>query len=165
VLHDQAPLVVERVEIISAIAGANDLMARRVDPTIVLRQMDELLDWALDHADLVLTCTCPDFLVGRSAQLPRLAARIDTINEHVEQRRTSAAGRLVVVDAHAVLAEPAFWATDGIHANPRGHARLAEVAIPLLEEAPTSTNTISTAPSAAPDGTSTGPCTRYGRRP
>lgn len=134
VLHDQVPLVVDRVEIISAIAGANDLMARRVNPAIVLGQIDELLDWALNHADLVLTCTCPNFLVSRSAQLPRLAARIDTVNEHVEQRRTGAAGRLVVVDAHAVLAEPALWATDGIHANPRGHERLAETATPLLEQ-------------------------------
>ncbi len=135
VLHDQAPLVVDRAEIISAIAGANDLMARRVDLAIVLQQMDELLDWALDHADLVVTCTCPDFLVGRSARLPRLAARIDTVNEHVEQRCTDAAGRLLVVDAHAVMAEPALWAPDGIHANPRGHAQLTETAIPLLEQA------------------------------
>jgi lysophospholipase L1-like esterase len=136
VLDHQVPSVVDRVDIISAIAGANDLMARRVDLPIVLRQMDELLDWALDHADLVLTCTCPDFLVSRSAQLPRLASRIDNVNEHVEQRRTGAAGRLVVVNAHAVLAEPATWATDGIHANPRGHALLAETAIRLLEQAP-----------------------------
>lgn len=135
VLHDQVPLVVDRVEIVSAIAGANDLMARRVDPALMLQQIDELLDWALVHADLVLTCTCPDFVGSRSAQLPRLAARIDNVNEHVEQRRTSAAGRLVVVDAHAVLADPALWASDGVHANPRGHARLAETAIPLLEQA------------------------------
>jgi phosphatidylinositol alpha 1,6-mannosyltransferase len=135
VLYRQVPLVVDRVEIISAIAGANDLMARRVDPAALLQQVDELLDWALDHADLVLTCTCPNFLVGRSAHLPRLAARIHTINEYVEQRRTSAAGRLIVVDAHTVLAEPALWATDGIHANPNGHALLADTAIPLLNQA------------------------------
>lgn len=135
VLREQVPLVTERVEIISAIAGANDLMKGRGDIGPALRQMDQLMDWALGHAELTLTCTCPDFLLTRSSQLPRLAGRIAAVNEHVKRRQAEAAGRLVVVDAYAMLADEALWAADGIHANPRGHALLATTATPLLDEA------------------------------
>jgi lysophospholipase L1-like esterase len=135
VLHEQVPRVTDRVEIVSAIAGANDLMARRCDLQVLLRHVDTLLDWALDHAQLVLTSTCPDFLVSRSAQLPRLAARIEAINKHVERRRLDAPGQLVVVDAHTILTDAALWSPDGIHANPHGHERLATAAIPLLQRA------------------------------
>lgn len=135
VLHGQLPLLAEQAEVVSAIAGANDLMARRCDMSLVLGQVDQLLDWALGHAAVVLGVTCPDFLVSRSGRLRYLPERIVAINDHVEGRRAEAGDRFVVVDAHAILTDRALWADDGVHANPHGHELLAAAAVPLLEKA------------------------------
>jgi hypothetical protein len=83
----------------------------------------------------VLTCTCPDFFADRSARLRRLSARVDTLNRHVHRRQQDAPSQLLVVDAHKILSDPSLWADDGIHANPQGHARLAEAATTTVLEA------------------------------
>ena len=54
---------------------------------------------------------------------------------HVERRRREAPARVIVVDAHRILADPALWADDKIHPNPEGHQRLAEAATALLRQA------------------------------
>jgi len=139
VLHGQRPMLAEPAEVISAIAGANDLIARHCDMPEVLARVDQLLDWALSHAAVVLAVTCPNFPVARSGRLPYLPERIAAINDHVQHRQSAAGDRLVVVDAHTLLTDPTLWSADGIHANPDGHALLAATATPLLEKALTTT--------------------------
>jgi lysophospholipase L1-like esterase len=131
VLESQVPRVSGRARIISAIAGANDILERRCSLSAVTDRADQLLDWALSKADIVLTCTCPDFFAGRSGQLRRLSSRIDTINQHVQQRRRDIPN-LVVIDANGILADRDLWADDGVHANPQGHTLLARAATEVL---------------------------------
>jgi lysophospholipase L1-like esterase len=131
VLERQVPRVDGRARIISAIAGANDILVRRCSVPAVISRGDQLLDWALATADIVLTCTCPDFFAGRSAQLSRLSARVDALNQHIAQRRHEIP-QLIVIDAGQILADPSLWADDGVHANPRGHEQLADAATAAL---------------------------------
>jgi lysophospholipase L1-like esterase len=131
VLERQVPSVDGRARIISAIAGANDILVRRCSLPAVITRGDRLLDWGLATADIVLTSTCPDFFSGRSAQLSRLSARVDTLNQHIA-RRNHDTPRLIVIDAYKILADQTLWAPDGIHANPEGHRQLADAAIPAL---------------------------------
>jgi lysophospholipase L1-like esterase len=131
VLQRQLPLVQGRARVISAIAGANDILDRRCSVSAVAERADRLIDWALGRAEIVLTCTCPNFVTGRAVQLRRLASRIDTLNQHVERRRRETAS-LVVIDAYRILTDPGLWADDGIHANPHGHKELSQVATEVL---------------------------------
>jgi lysophospholipase L1-like esterase len=136
VLQQQLPKVGGRPRIISAIAGANDILVRRCDVDDVIEKADRLIDWAMSRAEMaVLTCTCPDFFADRSARLRRLSARVDTLNRHVHRRQRDAPRRLLVVDAHGILSDPSLWADDGLHANPKGHARLAEAATTTVLDA------------------------------
>lgn len=131
VLERQVPRIDGRARIISAIAGANDILVRRCSLPAVICRADQMLDWALDTADVVVTSTCPDFFAGRSARLSRLSARVDALNQHVAQRCDDIP-QLIVVDAGKILADPTLWAEDGVHANPRGHQQLAEAATAAL---------------------------------
>jgi hypothetical protein len=131
VLERQVPRVDGRARIISAIAGANDILERRCSLPAVISRGDLLLDWALATADIVLTCTCPDFFARRSAQLTRLSARVDTLNQHIAQRSHDIQ-RLLVIDANKILADPTLWANDGVHATPDGHEQLAAAATSAL---------------------------------
>lgn len=135
VLRHQVPLITDGADVISAVAGANDLLMPRSDPATVIKHVDELLDWALARTNVLLTTTCPDFFANRPGNLRRLSARVDAINHHVERRRRQAPARVIVVDAHGILADPALWADDQIHPNPEGHQRLAQAATALLRHA------------------------------
>jgi lysophospholipase L1-like esterase len=131
VLERQVPRVDGPARIISAIAGANDILERRCSLPTVTTRGDQLLDWALATADIVLTCTCPDFFARRSAQLSRLSARVETLNQHIAQRSHDMQ-RLIVIDANTILADPTLWTHDGVHANPGGHEQLAAAATAAL---------------------------------
>lgn len=130
VLDQQIPRVglTGRATIISAIAGANDLLRAGCDLAAVAGQVDQVLDWALANAEIVLATNCPNFVANRPATLRRLGIRIDTLNDHVEKRCRDAGGRIRLVDAYRSLADPELWTDDGLHANAAGHQRLAEAA-------------------------------------
>lgn len=132
VIERQLPLVEGRHWCISVIAGANDLLAPRCDLDALATRVDAAMDAALTRADVVLTSTCPDFFARRSARLSRLSARVDALNAHVRRREISAAGRIAVMDAHALLGDPTLWDADGLHPNPDGHAELARRALAAL---------------------------------
>jgi hypothetical protein len=136
VLQQQVPKVGGRPRIISAIAGANDILVRRCDLDDVIEKADRLIDWAMSRAEMaVLTCTCPDFFADRSARLRRLSARVDTLNRHVPStpaRRTEPAAR------RRRPQDPQRPEPVGRRRNPRkpqGHARLAEAATTTVLEA------------------------------
>jgi lysophospholipase L1-like esterase len=136
VLQQQVPNVAGRPTIISAIAGANDILDRRCDLPAIIEKVDLLLDWALSRAEVIaLTCTCPDFFARRSARLRRLTARVDAINHHLRRLHLPGPSRLVVVDAHQILTDHSLWADDGVHPNQQGHARLAGAASSALMNA------------------------------
>ena len=131
VIDHQLPLLAGRHWCVSVIAGANDLLAPRCDARVLAERVDVLLDACLDHAEVLLTSTCPDFFAQRSTRLARLSARVDALNDHV-RRRAAADPRIEVIDAHARLADPALWSDDGLHPDPDGHAALAELACAAL---------------------------------
>ena len=117
--------------VVSAIAGANDILHPRCDIDLLLEQVDRILDHAVEHGDFVLTSTCPDFNLNRPTTSRRLAERIDALNEAVQHR--ASAGQLIeLVPAHEIMSDVALWSSDGIHPNPAGHQKLADAATALL---------------------------------
>jgi lysophospholipase L1-like esterase len=120
-----------RARVVSVIAGANDILAHRVDLPEVSAKIHLLLDAALMHGDVVLSCTCPDFSAPRARPSTMLSNRIEAING-VLRARIATEPRLRVVDAKSLLNDLALWDEDKIHPNPRGHHELAELAVAEL---------------------------------
>lgn len=120
--------------VISAIAGANDIMQPHCDLDALLANVDRLLELAGPHGQLTVTTTCPDFTIPRSTTSQRLRERIVRLNDHV---RTIAAAdpKIVLVDAHTILTDPADWSNDQVHPNPPGHTKLAGAAVEQIVDA------------------------------
>lgn len=128
----------DRGAIVSAVAGANDIMRPHFDLDVVLGQVDHLLEWGHGAADLFVTTTCPNFEVPRQRTMVRLRRRVDAVNERV---RAWAGDRddVVVIDAFTLLDSPELWSADLIHPSPAGHRRLADAAVASLAQARTGT--------------------------
>ncbi len=101
ILADQAPLLGGRCRIVSAIGGANDVLALRWDASLFRDRLNQLLDVAASHASLVLTSTCPDFFSHRFGPHSTLSRRVGQLNEAV-LTRGDGDGRLVVLDTERV---------------------------------------------------------------
>lgn len=131
VAEGQAPALAGEHAVVSMIAGANDTLAFGFDSARLLDRTRELLALARRHGRLAVTATCPDFFAHRYGPSTRLSWRVDEVNTHV---RREAGADVVVLDMHAVMADPALWDPDGVHPNPAGHAALAATALGLVRD-------------------------------
>jgi len=112
-------------DLATVFSGTNDVMRARFDP--VAFAADVL---AMQHAlrgcgAIVLTFTLPDL----SPLLPiaRLfAARIRAMNDAVRAACAETGTRLVDFARWPVATDARLWNPDRIHANPAGHARIAD---------------------------------------
>jgi lysophospholipase L1-like esterase len=132
VLADQAPGLSGEHLLVSAIAGANDVLHFGLDIEVLAARTTELVRLARRHGVLVLISTCPDFFAHRFGPGSRLSWRVDRLNEQVREELSTAGGQVVAVDTHAVLRDPSLWDDDGVHPNPAGHEALAEAALAVL---------------------------------
>jgi len=133
VLEQQVPLLPASATIVSAIAGANDLLEYRYRPAELAAQVRQLVHAAAAAGELVLTSTCPDFFAHRYGPGSKLTRRIDALNAAVADAVRDAVGTVLVLDTHAVLLDASLWDVDGIHPNPTGHQLLADHAVALIE--------------------------------
>jgi lysophospholipase L1-like esterase len=131
VLAQQVPLLPLRAGVVSAIAGANDLLAYGCDVDELAAHVDAMMAAATACGRLVLTSTCPDFFSHRYGS-SRLTARVTALNDAVLRATRTEPDRTLVLDTHRVLQLDAMWHRDGIHPNPLGHRALAELAAQLL---------------------------------
>jgi lysophospholipase L1-like esterase len=121
-----------RHHIVSAIAGANDLLDLRREISEVIGAARDLIERVADVATILVTTTCPDFAGVRGRTSGRLHDRVRALNVAV----LDAAGRhanVVVIDACAVMSDRSLWSTDRIHPNPAGHRALARAATLALQ--------------------------------
>lgn len=132
VLADQAAELPSRASIVSAIAGANDLLQLRLSVTKLRGSVFELIDRAAASGDLVLTSTCPDFFRQRFGPGSRLSHRVGILNDMVHEAVQGREDQIVVLDTYEILQSPVLWAADNVHPNELGHATLAEAAADLL---------------------------------
>ena len=123
-VHDGQAQQGDRRFIVSAVAGANDLLRPHFDLEMTVTLTEALLTWAQARAEIVVTSTCPDFAVPRRRAAARIRRRVDLLNDWL---RAWAAEQpnVIVVDAFALLDVPELWAPDRIHPSPAGHAALA----------------------------------------
>ena len=134
VQYDQVPLLRGEHAIVSAIAGANDVLDLRWNPLAFRLRATDLLGAARLHGRLVLASTCPDFFAHRFGALSKLSRRVEQLNALVASLAEDAGDHVAVLDTHRVMRDPAMWHADGIHPNPEGHRVLSSAAVEILHE-------------------------------
>ncbi|WP_109212106.1 MULTISPECIES: GDSL-type esterase/lipase family protein [Microbacterium] len=136
VLAEQLPHALAlRPDLVSVLIGANDLVARHVDPVAVAARLEEAVR-RLRAAGIDVLIVTP-FLPRRRAAL-LFAQRFAVFSS--ELRRIAAQTGAVLLDTDAFLDDrglPAIgdlelWADDKVHLRPRGHRYLAYRAAEVL---------------------------------
>ncbi len=126
-----APALALRPDLVTVIAGMNDLMRPGFDAGAVVAELDAMFAAFTATGARVLTFTFPD--IGRIAPLARgLRPRVLDLNARI---RAAADHRgVVVVDffPHRVTTDPRMWSADRLHASPLGHAGIAAAAAHAL---------------------------------
>lgn len=119
------PALALRPDLATLFCGTNDVLALRFDLEAFSADMRAMQRELRSRGATVLTFTLPDL----SPLLPLallVAPRIRVMNERVRALCAETGTRLVDFAAHAVATDARLWDADRIHANPAGHARIAE---------------------------------------
>lgn len=119
-----AAAVAMRPDLVTAVSGTNDLMALRFDAPAVARDMEEMQRALVGIGARVVTFTLPDL----SRFLPfgrRLGARITALNDSLRDVAGRTGVTLVDFAAFEAALDTRFWSDDRLHANARGHERIA----------------------------------------
>lgn len=119
-----APALALRPDLVTVMAGMNDLVRPGFDAAQVARDIEDMFTELTAAGARVATVTFPD--IGRISPLARRALpRVLDLNARIR----AAADRhgVVVLDTfpHRVTTDPRLWSTDRLHASPLGHARIA----------------------------------------
>ena len=112
-------------DLATVFTGTNDVLAARfdvrefADSTLTMQRALRL------QGATVLTFTLPD--LAPLIPLARLVSpRIARMNDALREVSAATGTRLVDFAAHPVATDARLWDEDRIHANPAGHARIAE---------------------------------------
>jgi lysophospholipase L1-like esterase len=127
-----ARAVAMRPDLVTVVAGMNDLLRWDFDAARVATDVREMQRALIDGGATVVTFTLPDV----SRRMPirgALSARTAALN--AELRRVTATSGALLLDfaAHDVASDPRLWARDRLHANAEGHARIAAALAYILE--------------------------------
>lgn len=131
VISLQLPLAAPAT-IVSAIAGANNLLKYRFEPDVLALGFEHLVSSALTAGERVVLSTCPDFFTHRHGPGSKSSQRVRVLNEMVLRTVEREQDRILLLDTHAVLTDPSLWHEDGLHPNPEGHERLTDEAAGVL---------------------------------
>lgn len=122
------PALALRPDLATVVAGMNDLLRIGFDARRIAGEIGEMQRALVARGCVVVTFTIPD-IAHRLALSP--IARILSSRTHAlddEIRRVSAASGAILLDlaAHQIASDPRMWSRDRLHANPDGHARIAD---------------------------------------
>jgi lysophospholipase L1-like esterase len=119
-----APALAMRPDLVSIIAGVNDLLRPRWDPADVVAELDAMYAAARDTGATVLTITQPDPVAVLRMARP-VQRRLREYNAGV--RECARRRGLVLVDFARMpeSVHPLAWSVDRLHLNTLGHTRAA----------------------------------------
>lgn len=124
-------------DLVSAVAGANDLLTGRFSTTRWEEEFRALYGALTGIGAVVIAGTLPDFPLLRTLPGPlqtRVRGNFARGNAIIQQ--LAAEYRLVLVDAWAISQEsaPDDWSADAVHLNARGYYRFSQDVIAALEQ-------------------------------
>jgi len=146
-----APALAMTPDLVTVVAGMNDLLRRDFDPLRVAGHVGTMIRELGAAGATTITFTIPD--VSRRMRLGRrLSARTTALNDEIRRLATHHGAVLLDLASYELAYDPRMWAVDRLHGNPAGHARIAEELAHLLAlpGAPPSSRGISLPPSPPP---------------
>ena len=125
------PALALRPDLVSLLAGLNDMLRRNVDVAAVIGELDGMVARLRDAGADVLLFTLPD-PVPINPLAKTAAARLARMNDAIREISARRGTFLVELDRHAVSSDRRLWNEDRLHANPEGHRRIAAAAAHVL---------------------------------
>ena len=111
-------------DLITVVAGINDIVRPRLDLDASLAHMDEMLRDLVASAATVVTATFPD--VSPINPVARLARkRLHHFNHRLRAIAAKRGALLVEAEDFPILADRRMWCEDRLHLSPEGHRGLA----------------------------------------
>ena len=121
------PALTLRPDLASIVGGLNDILRRRVDLDGVAGDIETMVVSLREAGATVILMTYPDPTAVISVAAGRIRARVEAFNSRIREVAERRGAVLVDIDRDGV-AHPALWCDDRLHANSRGHERLAAAA-------------------------------------
>jgi len=119
------PALALRPDLATVVAGTNDVLRRHFDGDGFAADLAVMQAALCEQGATVVTFTLPDL----SQVLPfgrLLEARVAQMNDHIAAACARTGALLCPLAAHPVACDPRLWSEDRLHANPAGHARIAD---------------------------------------
>lgn len=126
-VHDQQlpKALAMRPDLALVVAGTNDLLRPAFDAEVVARDLGRMQVALIRAGATVVSFTLPD--LGPVMPLARpLRARVLALARALREASARSGAILVDFTAHPFASDPRLWSEDRLHANPLGHARIAE---------------------------------------
>lgn len=119
-----APALALRPDLVTVVAGVNDLLRPRFDAGEVAGHLEEMFAAFTAAGAHVVTVTFPD--LGEMAPLARpLGSRVTGLNDRVRAAAARHGVTVAEIAAQPVATDPRLWSADRLHVSPLGHARIA----------------------------------------
>jgi hypothetical protein len=139
------PALALNPDLVSVLAGANDLIRPRFDLDFTLGVMDEMQAAFRSAGATVLTITYP----WQSGHF--LSERAKSFNQGLREIARGNGALLLDLETIPATLDPRLWCHDRLHLNAAGHNRLARAMLALLEGSHTGQREL-TLDSASRDG-------------
>jgi lysophospholipase L1-like esterase len=151
-VHEQQlpPALALEPDLVSVIAGINDIIRPRFDLDAALTHMDEMQRDLSAGGTTVLTSTFPDL----SSFMPAarlLRMRLARFNAGLRAIAASRGSLLLDFEQLPLAADPRLWCDDRLHLNPAGHRQVALAMAGALELTDSDHTWTGTLPQAPPD--------------
>ena len=125
ILEQQLPVALSmHPDLATVFSGTNDVVRRSFDAEGLERDIGEMQSRLVDQGARVLSFTLPD-LASIMPLAALLADRVDEMNQRLRELCPRTGATLVDLAAHPVASDPRLWSADRLHANSKGHARMA----------------------------------------
>ncbi|OKK17333.1 lysophospholipase [Streptomyces sp. CB00455] len=119
-----APALALRPDLVTVVAGVNDLLRPRFDAVEVAGHLEEMFAAFTAAGAHVVTVTFPD--LGEIVPLARpLGSRVSGLNSRIRAAAARHGVTVADIGGQAIARDPRLWTADRLHASPLGHERIA----------------------------------------
>lgn len=123
-MEQLGPALALEPDLVTVVAGINDVIRPRTDLDAALLHLDEMLGDLSATGAAVVTATYPDLSpINAIARLAR--KRLHYFNEGIRAAASARGALLVEAEDFPVLADRRMWCDDRLHLSPEGHLSLA----------------------------------------
>lgn len=119
------PALAMNPDLAVVVTGTNDILRPRFDPEAVARDLEHMQRALVEGGATVLSFTLPDLTPVMPMARP-LRSRIQAFARALVEAGTRSGAIVIDFTAHPVASDPRLWSEDRLHANPLGHARIAD---------------------------------------